>query len=105
MQRPGRRQKARAQWCSSNLNLRSQRKTSRHWSLTRIEWKPFRSPLSASSRLPGGERRSRTAEEPLSMSSLTSARPATSCGNRRTRLVGRPWYRSYLMPSLRACLI
>ena len=72
----------------------SQRKTSRHWSLTRIERNPFRSPLSASADCPAASEGRVPAADPLSMSSLTSASPTTSCRNRRARLVGRLWHRS-----------
>ncbi len=74
--------------------LSVQQETIRHCSLTRILWKPCQSPRSASSRLPGGERRSSRVRAALTISSLRRATGTTSAGKLRTRLVRLPWYRS-----------
>ncbi len=57
-------------------------------------WKPEKSPFNASSLFPGGDRRSCNDCAALSTSSLYNADSKICVGNRLTRLLEMPWYKS-----------
>jgi len=66
----------------------------RHWSLTLMLQKPARSPLSCSSRLPGGTRKSCTFVEAAMTIIFLLTALLTSRENARARAESMSWYTS-----------
>ena len=76
----------------------------RHWLFTRTLYLPAKSPRRASSRLPGGERRSINSWAAFNMSSLRAAARTTRESSERVRRLALPWNRSSAGLALRRAL-